>query len=355
MLFFVIYSYCTAPMQNNLDEYFHMIDFIRPSYFGSISDFRNQFAIPIANGQCRDSTVSDVKLMQRRVHVLQNKVKGFIHRIDYKHTQTSKNDKTNVVLPDTSDQEMIVDKLMHGHTQKLPPKSDYVLFISLSAIQKLLYKAFINQSNSSYNQRKLFQSYHMLMKIINHPDAIYFAHKQAVIAAQDKSFVGDNDDDDETNNKSVVTNYEFIKPIINDDTYIPYQVQHSGKILVTLHLIQLCLAKDDKIIIFSQNLNTLNILSILFQQLWRWRQDINWFRLDGSTNAQTRQHQIDIFNKHKSQQKVYLVSTKAGCLGVNMIGANHIVLMDVSWNVCKLSYLALHTAYHCMFTQQLIY
>jgi transcriptional regulator ATRX len=55
-------------------------------------------------------------------------------------------------------------------------------------------------------------------------------------------------------------------------------------------------------------------------------------RLDGSVSTASRQLIIDRFNDPTSSINVFLSSTKAGSLGINLIGANRVILMDVCWN-----------------------
>lgn len=68
------------PMQNNLMEYWCMVDFVRPSFLGDDKAFANAFEKPIKNGQCRDSTLMDKRIMRERAHVLYHLLKGFVQR-----------------------------------------------------------------------------------------------------------------------------------------------------------------------------------------------------------------------------------------------------------------------------------
>ncbi|VEL08996.1 unnamed protein product [Protopolystoma xenopodis] len=65
-----------------------------------------------------------------------------------------------------------------------------------------------------------------------------------------------------------------------------------------------------------------------------WTRNVHYYRLDGSTSATEREKLINHFNDLKNPARLFLMSTRAGCLGVNLVGANRVVVFDASWNPC---------------------
>jgi len=57
-----------------------MVDFVREGFLGSSHEFRNRFQNPIENGQHTNSTSDDVKIMNKRSHILFEQLKGFVQR-----------------------------------------------------------------------------------------------------------------------------------------------------------------------------------------------------------------------------------------------------------------------------------
>lgn len=59
---------------------------------------------------------------------------------------------------------------------------------------------------------------------------------------------------------------------------------------------------------------------------------IEYCRLDGSTPLEEREEQIQDFSSPKTKKRVFLISTRAGGLGINLVTANHVVLYDSDFN-----------------------
>ena len=85
--------------------------------------------------------------------------------------------------------------------------------------------------------------------------------------------------------------------------------------------------KRNKVLIFSQFTSCLNEL----EKYCKWR-GFEYLRLDGSTNRVIRELDMREFNAPESVQFVYLISTRAGGLGINLFTANHVILYDQDWN-----------------------
>lgn len=121
-----------------------MVDFVRPNFLGTRTEFGNMFERPIQNGQCVDSSPADVKLMKERVYVLHSLVKGFVQR------------RSHAVLRNS-----------------LPRKEEHVLMLRLSPLQRALYRNAMSelvQNKSVCNPLKAFA---ICLKIWNHPDVLY--------------------------------------------------------------------------------------------------------------------------------------------------------------------------------------
>ncbi|KAI6175404.1 SNF2 family N-terminal domain containing protein [Aphelenchoides bicaudatus] len=139
------------PLQNNLLEYYCMIDFVRPSYLGSKKHFQLMFDRPIKNGMCIDSTKKDIKIAKQRTHVLIKMLRGFVQRRSH-----------------------------HLLKKILPDSKEYVVILRKTPIQKNLYKEFVKfiqkeLTGEDANYYNPLKAHAVCSKIWNHPDLLYKA------------------------------------------------------------------------------------------------------------------------------------------------------------------------------------
>uniref|UniRef100_A0A3Q0SFU8 RAD54 like 2 n=1 Tax=Amphilophus citrinellus TaxID=61819 RepID=A0A3Q0SFU8_AMPCI len=336
------------PLQNNLIEYWCMVDFVRPDFLGTRQEFSNMFERPILNGQCVDSTPQDIQLMRYRSHVLHSLLEGFVQR------------RGHDVLKD-----------------QLPSKEEHVILVRLSPLQRALYTEFMNRfreaGNTGWLSLNPLKAFCVCCKIWNHPDVLYEAlQKENLASDQDLDLdditsagrcsaapnqkpknldnpnpVGSLSINQLQEKANQVITYEWAKDIMND--YKPGLLENSAKMVLLFHLIEESVRKGDKLLVFSQSLSTLTVIEDFLAKRpvppspsaprgrpnQNWVRNLNYYRLDGSTTASERERLINQFNDPSNTSAwVFLLSTRAGCLGVNLIGANRVVVFDASWNPC---------------------
>ena len=78
---------------------------------------------------------------------------------------------------------------------------------------------------------------------------------------------------------------------------------------------------------------TLDFVEELLRARYGWAAENEYFVIRGATSATKRAEAIGAFNHdHHGRARAFLLSTGAGALGINLVGANHVVLLDVSFN-----------------------
>eukprot|EP01083_Nonionella_stella_P221275 790726_1 len=119
----------------------------------------------------------------------------------------------------------------------------------------------------------------------------------------------------------------YLNPNDFIDTY--FQAEHSSKMSFTISLLlQLKMQKTgDKTVIVSVYTETLGILALVLD-----KNRIDYLRLDGSIPTKKRQPIVNNFNDKLSKYLVLLLSNRAGGCGLNLIGANRLIMYDADWN-----------------------
>ena len=124
--------------------------------------------------------------------------------------------------------------------------------------------------------------------------------------------------------------YLFDWPVIpGTDTYLVDSsiVNVSGKMLILQRLLPVLFSDNHKVLLFSQFTTMLDIIEDWATQLCGW----NCCRIDGGVSQDDRQKQIKLFNTDKDT-KLFLLSTRAGGLGINLTAADTVIIFDSDWN-----------------------
>lgn len=176
----------------------------------------------------------------------------------------------------------------------LPQKKEQVLFCKLTRQQRQAYEGFLGSDDMrsiADGKRQMLYGIDLLRKICNHPDLI--DHKDL----------------------SKKAHYDY------------GAAYKSGKMQVVKELLSLWVKGGHKTLLFAQHRIMLDILEKYIGRL----PGINYRRMDGETPIKNRQDMVDEFNNDPNLH-VFLLTTKVGGLGVNLTGANRVIIYDPDWN-----------------------
>ncbi|KAK8507091.1 hypothetical protein V6N13_069881 [Hibiscus sabdariffa] len=177
----------------------------------------------------------------------------------------------------------------------LPPKKETILKVGMSQMQKHYYRALLQKDlevvNAGGERKRLLNIAMQLRKCCNHP---YL-------------FQGAEPGPPYTTGDHLITN--------------------AGKMVLLDKLLPKLKERDSRVLIFSQMTRLLDILEdyLMFR-------GYQYCRIDGNTGGDDRDASIEAFNKPGSEKFVFLLSTRAGGLGINLATADVVILYDSDWN-----------------------
>ena len=177
----------------------------------------------------------------------------------------------------------------------LPQKKEMVLFCKLTQYQRNKYLEFLNSNELQQikgGRRHVLYGIDILRKICNHPDILEREEKQ--------------------------NNLDYGNP------------SRSGKMPVVKQLLLLWKKHGNKTLLFTQSRQMLDILEKFVSSADPDLSNISYLRMDGTTNISKRQALVDRFNNEDID--LFLLTTKVGGLGINLTGANRIIIFDPDWN-----------------------
>eukprot|EP00210_Caulerpa_lentillifera_P002332 g2237.t1 len=284
------------PYQVNFNiEFFAMVDFCNPGILGTRSHFHRHFETPILNGREPDATENEIELGVKQSEELSSLVNEFILR------------RTNTLL-----------------SEHLPPKIIQIVCCRLSPLQQSLYSTFLASKAAKRllngKSSGVLSAITSMKKLCNHPKLIYdqlYSHYGPNSSGSTEGFEDCED---------LMPNGLFGRGTSKGlpDNWVEY----SGKLTVLARMLkELRKSTDDRIVVVSNYTQTLDLIAIHCHE-----EKYPMIRLDGSVTIKKRQEMVMNFNNRDLDQFVFLLSSKAGGCGLNLIGANRLVLFDPDWN-----------------------
>jgi ATP-dependent helicase STH1/SNF2 len=261
-----------TPLQNNLPELWALLNFVLPNIFKSVKSFDEWFNTPFANtgGQDRmELTEEEQLLVIRRLH--------------------------KVLRP------FLLRRLKKDVEKDLPDKQERVIKCRFSALQAKLYKQLVTHNKLAVSDGKggktgmrgLSNMLMQLRKLCNHP------------------FVFESVEDEM--NPSRMTNDMIWRT--------------SGKFELLDRILPKFKASGHRVLMFFQMTQIMNIM----EDFLRLR-GLIYLRLDGSTKSDDRSELLRLFNAPDSPYFCFLLSTRAGGLGLNLQAADTVIIFDSDWN-----------------------
>lgn len=247
-----------TPLQNNLEELFHLLNFLNKDKFNDLAAFQNEFA-----------DVSKEEQVKR------------LHEMLGPH---------------------MLRRLKADVLKNMPTKSEFIVRVELSPIQKKYYKYILTRNYEALNPKSGGQTVSLLnvmmdlKKCCNHPYLFPVAAEEAPIG-----------------------------PHGNYDTQA--LIRSSGKLVLLSKMLKRLKDQGHRVLIFSQMTKMLDILEDYLEG-----EGYKYERIDGGITGTTRQEAIDRFNAPGAQQFVFLLSTRAGGLGINLATADTVIIYDSDWN-----------------------
>ncbi|XP_073841834.1 ATP-dependent helicase brm [Musca autumnalis] len=267
-----------TPLQNKLPELWALLNFLLPSIFKSCSTFEQWFNAPFATtGEKVELNEEETILIIRRLH--------------------------KVLRP------FLLRRLKKEVEHQLPDKVEYIIKCDMSGLQRVLYKhmqskgVLLTDGSEKGKQGKggakaLMNTIVQLRKLCNHP--FMFQHIEEKFC-------------DHTGVHGMVSGPDL------------YRV--SGKFELLDRILPKLKATGHRVLLFCQMTQCMTII----EDYLSWRQ-FGYLRLDGTTKAEDRGELLRKFNAKDSDYFVFLLSTRAGGLGLNLQTADTVVIFDSDWN-----------------------
>ncbi|KAJ5693146.1 DNA excision repair protein ERCC-6-like 2 [Penicillium macrosclerotiorum] len=305
-------------IQNRYEELWTLLNWTNPGVLGPVATWKAQISEPLKIGQSHDATVNELSKARRTAKKL---VENLLPQFFLRRMKT-----------------LIADQL--------PKKSDRVVFCPLTDTQAEAYENFLDSDmvncirystdlcDCGSNRKRgwccyrtipgtevpwqayVFPAIAVLQKLSNH---------LAILIPQGNDPREKQEKEKEMLQIALPQQWEDLYR--SRDSIVNYaNPEFCGKWKVLRKLLRWWHANGDKVLVFSHSLRLLRMLQMLFNHT-----SYNVSFLDGSMKYEDRAKAVDEFNSDPNQF-VFLISTKAGGVGLNITSANKVVVVDPNWN-----------------------
>uniref|UniRef100_A0A3P9M012 Chromodomain helicase DNA binding protein 3 n=1 Tax=Oryzias latipes TaxID=8090 RepID=A0A3P9M012_ORYLA len=247
-----------TPLQNNLEELFHLLNFLTPNRFNNLEGFLEEFADISKEDQIKK-----------------------LHDLLGPH---------------------MLRRLKADVFKNMPAKTELIVRVELSPMQKKYYKLILTKnfealnSKGGGNQVSLLNIMMDLKKCCNHPYLFPVASMEA--------------------QKTPSGAYEGSA-----------LTKASGKLMLLQKMLRKLKEQGHRVLVFSQMTKMLDLLEDFLDH-----EGYKYERIDGGITGALRQEAIDRFNAPGACQFCFLLSTRAGGLGINLATADTVIIFDSDWN-----------------------
>ncbi|KAK3286314.1 hypothetical protein CYMTET_6126 [Cymbomonas tetramitiformis] len=220
----------------------------------------------------------------------------------------------------------------------LLPKLEYKVYVPLAPLQRRWYQHVLSKDSGLkeiLTTNQLMAKLSQLQKVCNHPKQVLIGLDRRRAEAAAKLRAAEGSDYAHLQVRKQMGLIETIGGIAMEaelrDLSGETLVAGSGKLALLDRLLLRLRTSGSRVLLFSQFTETLDVLEEYCNYRFG-RVNEAYLRLDGTTNRISRELDMRTFNAAGSSVFVYLISTKAGGMGINLATADTVVLYDSCWN-----------------------
>ncbi|XP_066472246.1 DNA excision repair protein ERCC-6-like 2 isoform X2 [Tiliqua scincoides] len=303
-------------LQNNMKELWCVMDWAVPELLGSEKRFKKDFSDAVEHGQRHNATKRELATGRKAMKRLAQKMSGYFLR------------RTKALI----------------HHQ-LPKKEDRMVYCSLTEFQAALYKAVLETEDvclvlrageqcSCNSGRKRKNCCYKTNAHGETMQALYFSYLTILRKIANHAALLQTDRTSKQQEtyitkvcSEVFSKFPDFMQLSKDAAFETISdPKYSGKMKVLQKLLNYFRKNKDKVLLFSFSTKLLDVL-----EQYCMASGLDYRRLDGNTKAEDRVRIVKEFNSME-EVNICLVSTMAGGLGLNFVGANIVILFDPTWN-----------------------